>query len=185
MMKLMAAVIFLTVLAGCANSPPSSSYYSDTAVRQRAVERASEPGRRIIEANYQAIDRLNASLALPFDPVRPILVTTIVDIDRLESSSTIGRVIASNAVSRLNSFGFKVIQLESGKTLKMNKEGATFLSRDIQNLVANNEAQAIIVGTYAASQNSIIVHLEVISNNDILAAVDYEIPRYLVTTGGT
>ena len=53
----------------------------------------------VLQANYQAVDRLLETAAL--DPRRSVLVATLVNVDRLQESSRLGRIFYEQIAGRL------------------------------------------------------------------------------------
>lgn len=109
----------------------------------------------------------------------PFLVTTLVNIDQLEQSSTLGRLISEQVTSRMAQMGFGVVELKvrNGVYMKRN-EGEFLLTREIKEVASAHKAQAVIVGTYAESSSLIYVSLKLVNpaNSMILAAHDYALP---------
>lgn len=109
----------------------------------------------------------------------PFLVTTLVNIDQLEQSSTFGRLISEQVTSRMAQMGFGVVELKvrNGVYMKRN-EGEFLLTREIKEVASAHKAQAVIVGTYAESASLIYVSLKLVNpaNSMILAAHDYALP---------
>lgn len=109
----------------------------------------------------------------------PFIVTTLVNIDQLEQSSTLGRLISEQVTSRMAQMGFGVVELKvrNGVYMKRN-EGEFLLTREIKEVASAHKAQAVIVGTYAESSALIYVSLKLVNpaNSMILAAHDYALP---------
>lgn len=109
----------------------------------------------------------------------PFIVATLVNIDQLEQSSTLGRLISEQVASRMSQLGYGVLELKvrNGVYMKRN-EGELLLTREIKEVASTHNAQAVIVGTYAESSNMVYVNLKVVNpaSNLILAAYDYALP---------
>lgn len=109
----------------------------------------------------------------------PFIVTTLVNIDQLEQSSTLGRLISEQVTSRMAQMGFGVVELKvrNGVYMKRN-EGEFLLTREIKEVASAHKAQAVIVGTYAESSSLIYVSLKLVNpaSSMILAAHDYALP---------
>ena len=63
----------------------------------------------VLQANYQAVDRLLETAAL--DPRRSVLVATLVNVDRLQESSRLGRIFSEQIAGRLVQRGVPVAEL--------------------------------------------------------------------------
>lgn len=109
----------------------------------------------------------------------PFIVATLVNIDQLEQSSTLGRLISEQVASRMSQLGYGVLELKvrNGVYMKRN-EGELLLTREIKEVASTHHAQAVIVGTYAESSTMVYVNLKVVNpaTNIILAAYDYALP---------
>lgn len=147
-------------------------------VNQSAQERTPEPD--IISVNHAAADRLLAQLQSKLPKGSAVLIATLVNIDALESSSTLGRSVSEQVGTRFSSAGYQVIELklrEGGVYLKRN-EGELMLTREISVLAKSYNAGAVVVGTYAEAGGSVFVNLKVVdpNSNVVLGAVDYPLP---------
>ena len=159
-------VCFLTViLAACEGTLP----YLDAR------------GNPFISTNHKATDALISSVNAGTHPLAPdatLLVATLVNIDALNESSRLGRVIAEQVQARLSQRGYAVVELKLRDDVIIQKDQGEFLlSRDVQEIKASHNAEAVVVGTYALAKNYAYVHLKVIGNdNIIIGAHDYTLP---------
>ena len=90
------AAVAVLGLSGCA-----SYYYGDSAqvghsVSPRAL---TQPRTQLLLANYHAVDVLLQGVQL--DPHRSVLMATLVNIDRLDQSSRMGRIFSEQISGRL------------------------------------------------------------------------------------
>lgn len=111
---------------------------------------------------------------------RPILVTSLVNIDDLTDTSSFGRITGEQIGSRLTQQGYRVteIRLRQDNVLIRRKAGEFALSRDLVHLSQNQGAQAIMVGTYAIGMNMVYVTTKLVSpvNSQVLASSNYSMP---------
>jgi TolB-like protein len=109
----------------------------------------------------------------------PFIVATLVNIDQLEQSSTLGRLISEQVASRMTQMGYGVLELKvrNGIYMKRN-EGELLLTREIKEVATTHNAQAVIVGTYAESSALVYVNLKIVNpaTSVVLAAYDYALP---------
>ncbi len=139
-------------------------------------------------ANYNAVGELMkrypaapamATNAADGGTGAPFIIATLVNIDQLEQSSTLGRLISEQVASRMSQLGYGVLELKvrNGVYMKRN-EGELLLTREIKEVASTHNAQAVIVGTYAESSTMVYVNLKVgnPASNIILAAYDYALP---------
>ncbi|MGL4408476.1 FlgO family outer membrane protein [Zoogloea sp.] len=109
----------------------------------------------------------------------PFIVATLVNIDQLEQSSTLGRLISEQVASKMTQLGHNVLELKVRNSVYLKRnEGELLLTREIREVANNHRAQAVIVGTYAESATLVYVNLKVVNpaTNVVLAAHDYALP---------
>ncbi|MDR0233864.1 MAG: hypothetical protein LBI31_03560, partial [Zoogloeaceae bacterium] len=167
------SILFL-VLILCLEGCPMSSRQS---YRFSSYARVAES--ELITASYRAADTLLSQAEGRLSPRNPIIVATLVNINALEESSTLGRLVSEQLGARFAQQGFRVIELKIRQTLYMKRdEGELMLTREIENIAQQYEAQAILTGTYAESSDRLFVNLKLIQidSNIALAAVDYALP---------
>ena len=162
-MRAAAVLLALALVGGCAVSP-----------------HASGGAPALIAANYHASDALIALARPHLDPGRPILVATLVDIDDLERSSTLGRYISESVSARFTQSGYPMVEMKFQNSVYMKQgEGELMLTRQLREIAQAHQAQAVIVGTYSRGSASVLVNLKVVRPQDhiVLAAHDYAL-RY-------
>lgn len=157
-----------------------------------------------LDRNYVAKMTYKATqdLLLDTSPVitqqTPMLVTTVTDVDNMETANTFGRVIAEQISSRLAQMGYNVTELKMRESLNIKQgldnpmdSGEYILSRDIESLKGEHEAAAIVAGTYAVAGQQVIVSLKLldVATGKIVNATDYFLPldantRRLLSAGG-
>lgn len=157
-----------------------------------------------LDRNYIARHTYKATYDLVSDsyPVvtqqTPMLVTTVTDIDHMETSNTFGRLIAEQISSRLAQMGYNVTELKMRDSLNIKQgldhpmdSGEFILSRDIEALQGEHQAAAIVAGTYAVAGQQVIVTLKLLdtATGKIVNATDYSLPleantRRLMSAGG-
>lgn len=145
-----------------------------------ASPQASTPEPDLISVNYAAADALAGRISNKLPKGSAVLIATLVNIDALESSSTLGRTISEQVGTRFTASGYQVIELklrEGGVYLKRN-EGELMLTREISLLAKSYNASAVIVGTYAEAGSSVLINLKVVdpNSNVVMAATDYSLP---------
>lgn len=161
-MRGLVAVLLAAFLAGCASSgyPEAGSSH-------------------LIAANYRAADALLAIGRPQLDADKPIIVSTIVDIDDLERSSTLGRFISESVSARFTQSGYRMVEMKFQSAVYMKKnEGELMLTRQIREIATSHQAQAVIVGSYSRAKTTVFVNLKVVrpESNIVIAAYDYSLP---------
>ena len=160
-MKILRPAALALLLAGCAVSP--------------AYETDAVP---LIAANYQASDALVTLAKGQLDPDKPIIVATVVDIDDLERSSTLGRFISESVSARFTQSRYRMVEMKFQNAVYMKKgEGELMLTRQIREIASAHQAQAVIVGTYSRAASAVFVNLKVVvpESNLVIAATDYSL----------
>ncbi|HIJ83028.1 MAG: hypothetical protein HW380_1524 [Magnetococcales bacterium] len=140
----------------------------------------------LIEFTYPAADQLVFNLGRGIDqqlnPLRmdrPLLVASFVELDRLEKTSTFGRLVAEQMASRLTQKGFSLIELKLREQLYIQSGAGEFaLSRELQKISRERDAQALLVGTYSQVNDFVYVSAKIVrSDGHVYAAHDFAIPR--------
>jgi TolB-like protein len=158
-------LVMLCLFSGCASFPGSTKVDSDDC---------------LIQANYQAIDRLVANIppARTLDRHQPIIVASMVSIDDL-SSSRLGRMLSEQLATRLSQSGFPVVELKLRDSIFVKQlQGEMLLSREIKDITLTHKAQAVLVGTYAESNGGVYLTIKLVGVGDnlVISAQDYLLP---------
>jgi len=115
----------------------------------------------------------------------PLVVTTIADVNQLETTTPLGRALSEQLGSRFVQKGYKVSDLRFRNAINVKQDGrdATaageyILSRDTSVLKGEQEVGATLTGTYAVANNQVLVNLRLIAagNSRVLAARDFRLP---------
>lgn len=177
-LKYLGLAVVAVSLAACETVPNSPASVEPT------YEQAQSHPLRL--ANYQAAEALvKAGVApastsnQPMAGDSPYIVATLANIDALEQSSTLGRIVSEQIANRLTQVGKQVVELKvrNGIYMKRN-EGEFLLTREIKEVAAAHRAQGVIVGTYAESAGFVHISLKLVNpeNSLVLAAHDYSLP---------
>lgn len=164
------AVVSSACLFGCANQNFAGNSGSV------AAQEAQRPADYLIVENYNATDALIAKARAQLDPGKPIIMATIVNIDDLERSSTLGRFVSENVSARFTQADFKMIELKFQNAVYMKRnEGELMLTRQIRDIANSHQAQAVIVGTYSKASTTVFINLKIVrpESNIVIAAHDY------------
>lgn len=157
------------LLQGCATSPMYDYYYGDRAV--------GLPRTNLIQANEQAADALLERA--PLDANLPVLVATLVNVDRLTESSRLGRIFSEQIAGRMVHRGLKVTEVKLRENLLLQRDqGELLLSREVREVSQSQNAQAVVVGTYAVSTSVVYISLKLVNpvGNTVVAAHNYAVP---------
>ncbi|MBK9953802.1 MAG: hypothetical protein IPP18_01290 [Rhodocyclaceae bacterium] len=156
------------LLAACAGTevPPT------TTARRPAVD--------ITRVSYAAADALAAQIRPQLAPEAPLVVATLVNLNRLDESSPLGRLITEQVAGRFVQGGYRVVEVKLRSQLYMKRnEGELILTREVRDIARQHNARAIVAGTYAESADRVFVNMKVIEldGNVVLGAVDYQLDR--------
>ena len=174
--SLLGACILVAILAGgCA---------TDQERRERLFVKLNN------EAAGSLACQLHNNRHLPVTKDDPILVATVADVDRLETSSALGRITAEQIASRLGQLGYNVTEVKVRGDLFVQRERGEFknsgspfggefiLSRNVEQIAAEHHATVIIAGTYTVGQMHSFISLRAIDvgTKRIIAGFNYAVP---------
>ena len=128
-----------------------------------------------IRVSYDAADQLLKLASVPLPKDAPLIVATFVDLDRLEHSSTLGRMLAEQVAARFTQQGYPVIELKlRGSVFVQEGKGELLLSREVKELSLAHNVQAVVVGTYASGPGRLFLNLKIVrpTDNRVLSAHD-------------
>ncbi len=169
----------LLLLAGCETTSSTSKPVEPTYDQAAMSE--------FIRANYAAAAELLKGYQGPASAnnfsngsgAAPLIVSTLVNIDKLDQSSTLGRLISEQLSSRISQLGQNVVKMKLRNSVFMRQnQGEFLLTREIKELASAHKAQAVVVGTYADGGDYVFVSLKLINpaNSLILSSYDYALP---------
>jgi len=130
----------------------------------------------LVQSSHGATDQLLQEAML--DPRQPVLVGTLVSVDRLNESSRFGRIVAEQIAGRMAQRGVRVVELKLRDSVAMQSElGELLLSRELREVGQAHQAQAVLVGTYAVSARQVYVSLKLVlpEGNTVVAAHNYAV----------
>lgn len=156
--------LLLTSVAGCTGQGPVN-YSQETPVDLVAELQAAA------KALLRDANRISSR--------KPVLTTTLVNIDDLQQASTFGRQATEVFGSEIARAGIPVIELKMRDTIFIREgTGELGLSRELRHLFQAHDAQAVLVGTYAIGGNTLYVNARLIQTADnlILASHNFSLP---------
>ncbi len=110
----------------------------------------------------------------------PVGVTTFVDLDDMESTSSFGRVCSEQLLSELAMKGYEVVELRKGEALEfVQDKGEFMLSRSPALVKRTHSLGAILVGTYTSSEDRVYLNVRLIDPRSamVLSAGSAEMER--------
>jgi len=141
--------------------------------------------RALQDYSYDAADQLISKAQYNFTPDSPILIGTLNNVDKLERSSTFGRIVAEQVASRFSQRGFRVAELKMRNSVNIkqglgdpDESGEFLLSRDITVISGEHQASAVVTGTYAVGGKEVYVNLKMIdvATGRVMTATDFAVP---------
>ncbi|MCE3264433.1 MAG: hypothetical protein K0R43_3512 [Pseudoduganella sp.] len=168
-MRAFAALLLPLMLAGCAGVPqePVNQYAETTS-------------NKFVAANYEAADALLAQLGGRLASDKPLIMATVVNIDALDQSSTLGRLVSEQIASRLAQGGLRMLEMKLRTSVYMKRHmGEMMLTREVGEVAHNHNAQAVVVGSYAETSDAVFVNIKVVhpQSNQVLAANDFVLAK--------
>lgn len=168
-MGIVLRVLMVLALAGCSTlggAPDNGPRYATAA------------DNLFIQANYAAADALLQRAGRLVDRKSPLVVATLVNIDNLEESTRLGRIVSEHLSTRLANRGYMVKEIKLRGTLFVKSgTGELLLSRELKDISASHQAQAVVVGTYSIARDQVYMNVKLVNaENTILAGYDYVIP---------
>lgn len=175
-------LILALVVTGCQAHLPAAGNPPPMRVRPPLPDLpGTQAYTHILNRSYAAGDILAQHLhRREYALEHPLVAASFVNIDRLMQSSTLGRLLPEYISSRLAQYGFSIteLKLRQDSVYVKNDAGEFALTRDLRYLETAREIHAVLVGTYAVSDNFVFISARVIRVHDnmVIAGHDFEIP---------
>nr|CAX83747.1 conserved uncharacterized protein [uncultured bacterium] len=128
---------------------------------------------------YEAADIMVEEMGDRWPPHTPILPITFVNLDDLDSTSALGRLLARQLASRFTQKGYSLVEVTMRKDLVIRKGSGQFiLSQDLDRISAEHRAKGVLVGNYTVAKNRVFVSAQLIRLHDktALASQDFSLP---------
>jgi TolB-like protein len=167
-MTLRAAVLALSLLLGACSTTREDTNY--TSVSANAF----------VAANYRAADALALQLRGKLLDEKPLIMATLVNIDALEQTSMLGRLVSEQLSTRLAQGGMKMLEMKLRNSVYLKRgQGELMLTREIGDVASTHNAQAVVVGSYAETREAVFINVKVIqpTTNLVLAGHDYVLAK--------
>jgi TolB-like protein len=132
----------------------------------------------VVQYNYRGADDVANQVERDASGPGSILITSLANVDKLESSSRFGRISADEIGSRLSQRGFRVLEARLRDTFVVSSNGAFMLSDQIKLIGKQQKAASVLVGTYADSGTQALVSIKLIRVADgaVIGSSDYVVP---------
>ncbi|MCL1979908.1 MAG: FlgO family outer membrane protein, partial [Proteobacteria bacterium] len=117
---------------------------------------------------------------MPNQPDQPILVTTLVNNDNLNDTSSFGRTFQNSIAAGFAKRAYSVKEIKLRRDLLVKKdEGEFMLTRNLQEMVGTQRAQAVVVGTYTLANRVMYLSVRLVSPHNQAIIGAYEDKIYL------
>jgi len=137
------------------------------------------PDADIKATSYAAADNLLRDFRDWQEPNPLLLVTSLADLDNLEDSTSLGRLIGEQLSARFTQQGYSVIEAKLYRGLiKIPRTGEFVLSREVQAIGRAQHVKIIVAGTYATGKNKLYVTLKMLNrdNGEVMSSYAYDLP---------
>lgn len=132
-----------------------------------------------VEESYDATERLQDQVAGKIPKNSLIVVSTLLNVDNLNQTSSFGRIVSDQIASAFNRLGYQVIGMEIPVDLFIMKEGGRFhLTEETKAMLRHYRASTLVGGVYAPGKRHSYVSLRMIdiTNKNIIASTDFSVP---------
>lgn len=136
-----------------------------------------------VDVDIQAVIQQAASDLLKnthgLAPGKPLIAATFVNVDNLQQTSTLGRMLSETFSSSLTRGGQTVIEVKMRDSLFIQERtGELILSREVRSLSASHDSQAVLLGTYAQGGTHVYVNVRIVRTTDnvVLGSKDLRLP---------
>ena len=109
-----------------------------------------------------------------------LILTTFVNLDDLYETSGLGRALTESLSTSLFKKGFRVAEIRKGPGLYVkSKSGELTLTRDASLIAQEEQAQALVAGTYSLTPSTVIVNVKLLEAGtaEVLSVGALEIQR--------
>lgn len=109
-----------------------------------------------------------------------VIMTSLVPLDSLENPAGFGLIMTEALATQLFHHGVEVIETRKARAIVMrDDQGELVLSRDGSSIARQQEATAIVAGTYSLTPQTVIVNIRLLSaaSSSVLSVAGMEIQR--------
>ena len=129
----------------------------------------------VVDINHMAADNLLSSCNIYIDNQESIIVTSLVNIDDMRKSSTLGRMSSEMIANRLAQHGYRIHEVKMGQNIFVSEsQGEFILSRELHEIGKEHNVQGFIVGTYGVSErrhaiiNEVLISLRFVDPDNMI-----------------
>ncbi len=111
----------------------------------------------------------------------PVVITTFANLDDLNQTSSLGRLIAESLMHEFQIRKWKVLDIRLSKNIQVNQKGEFILNRDVEKLYKRYRIAAVITGTYSITEECVFINARLI---DVRTGVVLSSGQVCVSTYG-
>jgi FlgO protein len=134
----------------------------------------------LIDKSYDAVEDLHKKIVNKLPKNSLIVVSTLLNVDNLNQTSSFGRIVSDQIASAFNSLGYQVIGMEIPIDLFVMKEGGRFhLSDETKAMLRFYHASTLVGGVYAPGgkhRGYVSLRMVDINSKNIIASTDFSVP---------
>jgi len=93
------------------------------------------------------------------------LVTSFTNLDKLDDTTALGRLIAENLMHGLQVHKWQILEVRLTKGVHVNSAGEFTLSRDVNKLKDEYKISGVVTGTYSLAEGNLTINARVIDVN--------------------
>jgi len=109
-----------------------------------------------------------------------VIMTSLVPLDNLQHPSGFGLIMTEALATQLFHHEVEVVETRKAKSVVMrDKQGELVLTRDGSSIARQQEASAIVAGTYSLTPQTVIVNIRLLNavSSEVLSVAGMEIQR--------
>ncbi len=110
----------------------------------------------------------------------PVVITTFANLDDLNETSSLGRLIAESLMHEFQIRKWKVLDIRLSKNIQVNQKGEFILNRDVEKLYKRYRIAAVITGTYSITEECVFINARLIDvrTGVVLSSGQVCVPTY-------
>lgn len=166
------ALLALTQLSACSHRPA----YGHCAFRTQTGDCYQEPRSKVKDADitaqmFAAADVLLQPLKTPLSRQQTIISTSIADLNDIEHSSGLGRLLGEQLAARFTQRGYTVVEVKFRDNILVQEQNGEFmLSRRLDAIQNEHAAEYVCAGTYSVAHDQVFVSLKLLKDNGVVLA---------------
>lgn len=115
-------------------------------------------------------------------PGAVFVVTSFLDLDKLNQTSPVGRLVTEQLVHELHVRRWQLRDLRLAREISMSANGEFSLSREVKRLKDHQNVTGVVVGTYSIVGSSVFVNARVLdyASGAVMSTAQVRFPAYSV-----